>query len=401
MRHIAVAQSEKAETKKALEALLASAQKAGRELTPAESETYNRGMATIKACNVEIQSYSAAIGQDIERPDGRREGRQFDANRAQLQARRREILSNLGPFFRPGGRTADIRNDAGTDFQVSDGEVFIPSEVVSAIVEVAAVFDVFEQLEGHDFPRSSINPITVPVLAEPTVVGTVSELSDPGSVIPTLTPVTLGGTKELAYSTMSWETIASLMAQLNNPMLQNEQLSQAVIRGIQLGILKQQNSKFITKLYSDLSGNSHASYFNTYGSNTLIDIIGDLQSTLALQFRPAAKFLLGQPGQKVLQQAVDTLGRRLFPEMPDMLSGKPVVISADISDTSIFYGDFSLGAYRSKSPLILRTLIEAKATEGATAYLGVQWSDFGTFAKDAPSTVQQPILMTGLQNGGS
>lgn len=374
-----------------------------RALTAAETRQYDEHVATIHDCDRQIaqlnemsqlarDNFMAGNNGHSERPTGRRKGKDWDAGRAEVE----QLFKDLEPGLLPGGRMRDVRNTA--DFVVADNMAIVPRRVAPYLSGIETL-DIFGLLGCREYNLDSIAPLTVPLLVAATTAATVAEMDTINSEIPTLNDVTFTPVKKATATAVSLESIRSLGATAGDP---NGQLTEIVLTGGAQGILELENSDGYAKLSAALGGNSNASFFNTYGTD-YISLIAEMQSLLPIQFRGNSRWLMGVSAQRVLQAAKDSYGRRLFPEFPAELSGRPVVIApADvISGTEIYLGDWSVGALRAATPYTVRVLVEALALSGAVGYVFHQFWDMRFFAEQTPSVAKQPILKTDLENAGS
>jgi len=399
--HIAVVQDRKAQNYKAAKALLNSAEQAGRVLTASEKSTYDGLIQAMRDDEETIKQYAALANLD-DAPrtkqtenSGMRRAARRRVEREVEEAQAQQFLSNMDAFCAWGVPGIDIRALSGSPLTESGYTVLVGTEILPYVSGVE-YYDVAGQLGVRTYPTEDIRSQVIPILDAATAVSVVSELTDPGSAPPGLSDVVLTPAKYMAYTSLSFEAIRSLLA---TPGVDNGELSTVVTRALALGTLKQQNVDFLATLHDDVAGNSHAVSINDDAD--LLKTVARVQSSLALQFRENAVWLMGKTGQQTLQGAEDDYGRRLFPEMPDNLSGKRVVIAADLTGNEIYYGDFTTGSFRSLSALVVRLLTETLALNGANAWLAYQFGAFGNFAKNTTSTADQPVLLTSLTNGAS
>jgi len=68
----------------------------------------------------------------------------------------------------------------------------------------------------------------------------------------------------------------------------------------------------------------------------------------------------------------------------------------------VFYGDFSVGCFRSRTPLYIQTFLELYAQEGFVGVQSYQWVDWKFYAGDtnAPA-VYSPVVFTNLDGSGA
>jgi hypothetical protein len=80
--------------------------------------------------------------------------------------------------------------------------------------------------------------------------------------------------------------------------------------------------------------------------------------------------------------------------------GKPYVVHPDA--TRVFYGDYSVSCFRSRTPLYIQTFLELYAQEGLIGVQSYQWADWKFYAGDtnAPA-VYSPIVYTNLEGSGA
>jgi HK97 family phage major capsid protein len=175
----------------------------------------------------------------------------------------------------------------------------------------------------------------------------------------------------------------------------------SVLKALALGQIQTQNSAFMTAFLAAMQANS----------NALIDSAGDspadayscltrLKYGLPFfwQNSPNLKFLLSPSDLQKVKNTRSTQNEPLFNDAEDTILGKPYVVHPDA--TRIFYGDFSVGCYRSRTPLYIQTFLELYAQEGLIGVSSYQFADWKFFASNT-SVANQPVVFSNLDASGA
>ena len=274
---------------------------------------------------------------------------------------------------------------------ISGAAAAVPTDVVPTIVQGINDFDIPGRLGVTDYPRESTNPLVVTMMTAAPAAATFVEGAAPtASTPPTYQTVTLAGTR---YSNLTKYSLESRM-NLGVPIVSS------VLKALALGQIQSQNSAFMTAFLAAMQVNT----------NPLIDSAGDspadaysflsrLKYGLPFfwQNSPNLKFLLNPSDLQKIKNTRSTQNQPLFDEENDLLFGKPYVVHPDA--TRVFYGDFSIGCYRSRTPLYIQTYLELFAEQGLIGVSSYQWTDFKFFA--GTSATNQPVVYGNLDASGA
>ena len=292
-------------------------------------------------------------------------------------------------------RTGVMATDTPLQIQespVSGAAAAVPTDVVSSIVQGINDFDLPGRLGVQDFPRDSSNPLVITMQTAAPAAAKYSEGNAPSeSTPPSYQTVTLTGAR---YQNLTKYSIESRM-NLGVPIVAS------VLRALALGQIQAQNTDFMAAFKAAMQANSHA----------LIDSVGDspadaysfltrLKYGLPFfwQNSPNNRFLLSPSDLQKVKNSRDSYGRPLFDDETDLILGKPYVVHPD-SDR-VYYGDFSIACYRSRTPLYIQTLLELYAQDGFIGVSSYQFADWKFFASGT-SVTNQPVMFGNLDASGS
>jgi len=305
--------------------------------------------------------------------------------------RKAAFVKALDGFLRTGVMATD------TPLQIQQSPVSgvaaaVPTDVVPTIVQGIADFDLPGRLGVTDYPRESSNPLVITMQTAAPAATTYNEADAPSdSTPPTYKTVTLTGER---YQNLTKYSIESRM-NLGVPIVAS------VLKALALGQIQSQNAAFVAALKAAMQGNSYA-LVNRSG-----DSPADLYSLMTRlkygqpffwQNSPNNRWLLCPSDLQAVKNARDGYSRPLFNDADDTILGKPYVVHPDAD--RIFYGDFSVGCYRSRTPLYIQTLLELYAEKGLIGVTSYQFADWKFFASNTDVT-NQPVVYTNPNASGS
>jgi HK97 family phage major capsid protein len=115
------------------------------------------------------------------------------------------------------------------------------------------------------------------------------------------------------------------------------------------------------------------------------------------QNSPNNRFLISPTDLQQVKNSRDSYGRPLFDEAAETILNKPYVVHPDAD--RVYYGDFSVGCYRSRTPLYIQTLLELYAQAGLIGVTSYQFADWKFFA--SAGTANQPVVYSNANASGS
>jgi HK97 family phage major capsid protein len=301
----------------------------------------------------------------------------------------------LDGFLRSGVMATDVPLQIQQS-PVSGAAAAVPTDVVPEIVLGINDFDIPTKLGVRDFPRETTNPLVVTmVVAAPASAAYVEGAAPSDSTPPTYQTVTLQGSK---YQNLTKYSIESRM-NLAIPIVSN------VLWALALGQVQTQNAAFMAAFLAAMQANASNCYIES-GSDSSDSPADNYSAMLDLKYglpyfwqnSPNLKFLLSPYLLKLVKNTRSTQNVPLFDEKTDTILGKPYVVHPDA--TRVFYGDFSVGCYRSRTPLYIQTLLELYANEGLIGVTGYQFADWKFFASGTAATYQ-PVVYTNLLGSGA
>jgi predicted phage gp36 major capsid-like protein len=116
------------------------------------------------------------------------------------------------------------------------------------------------------------------------------------------------------------------------------------------------------------------------------------------QNSPNNRFLLSPADLTKIKNTRNTYNEPLFNDADDTILGKPYVVHPDAD--RVYYGDFSVGCYRSRTPLYIQTLLELYAQAGLIGVTSYQFADWKFFAAGT-SVTNQPVVFSNLNAAGA
>jgi len=292
-------------------------------------------------------------------------------------------------------RTGTMATDTPLQIQqspLSGAAAAVPTDIVPTIVQGINDFDIPSKLGVTDYPRDTTNPLVITIQsAAPAAVVYAEGAAPSSSTPPTYETVTLAGSR---YANLTKYSIESRM-NLGIPIVAS------VLKALALGQIQSQNAAFMTAFLAAMQANT----------NALIDSGGDspadayscltrLKYGLPFfwQNSPNLKFLLSPSDLQKVKNARTTQNQPLFNDEQDLILGKPYVVHPDA--TRIFYGDFSVGCYRSRTPLYIQTFLELYAQQGLIGVSSYQFADWKFFASST-SVTNQPVVFSNLDASGA
>jgi|ERR1700733_238886 len=296
-------------------------------------------------------------------------------------------------------RTGVMATDTPLQIQqspVSGAAASVPTDVVPTIVQGINDFDIPGRLGVTDYPRDTTNPLVVTmVVAAPASAVYVEGAAPTQSTPPTYQTVTLAGSR---YQNLTKYSIESRM-NLGIPIVAS------VLKALALGQIQAQNAAFMSAFLSAMQTNSTNCYIQSgsYSSDSPADYYSammDLKYGLPYfwQNSPNLRFLLSPADLKKVKNVRSTQNVPLFDEATDTILGKPYVVHPDA--TRVFYGDFSIGCYRSRTPLYIQTLLELFAEQELIGVSSYQFADWKFFASGSAATYQ-PVVYTNLDGSAA
>ncbi len=298
------------------------------------------------------------------------------------------VLAALDDFLRTGKQATD------TPLQIQQSPVngaaaAVRTDVVDQVIIGTPIVDVPGELGVTEYPRESTNPLVVSILGG----APASTQQNEGAAMVDSTPGTyLTRTLQgLRYNNLTKVSLESIM-NVAFPLVSS------VIQALTIGQIQSQNTVFWTKLKTALRANPHC-YVDSLGNDAYSSLVRLKTGLTALwQNLPENRFLLSSSTLLSLLDLRDTLHRPLLDVTNNTLVGKPYIVSDDIDAGYVCYGNFILGAYRSRSPLYVQVLRElfAPSFVGYSAY---QFTDFAFYAELLTLT-KQPVVFTTLSVNG-
>jgi HK97 family phage major capsid protein len=298
----------------------------------------------------------------------------------------------LDGFLRTGKMATDTPLQI-LESPVSGAAAAVPTDVVPSIVQGINDFDIPSKLGVTDYPRDSSVPLVVTMVVAAPASTSYNEGAAPSdSTPPTYQTVTLGGSR---YANLTKYSLESRM-NLGIPIVAS------VLKALALGQIQTQNSAFMAAFLAAMQANSANAFIQSAS-----DSPADAYSAMAglkyglpyfWQNSPNLKFLLCPTDLEKIKNTRSTQNVPLFNDADDTILGKPYVVHPDA--TRVFYGDFSVGCFRSRTPLFIQTFLELYAQEGLIGVQSYQWADWKFFASGANATYQ-PVVYTNLNGSGA
>jgi HK97 family phage major capsid protein len=301
------------------------------------------------------------------------------------------FAASLDNFLRTGVMATD------TPLQIqqsplSGAAAAVPTDIVPTIVQGINDFDIPSRLGVTDYPRDTTAPLVITIQsAAPAAVVYAEGAGPSSSTPPTYETLTLTGSR---YSNLTKYSIESRM-NLGVPIVAS------VLKALALGQIQSQNAAFMTAFLAAMQANSNA-LINSSG-----DSPADTYSCLTRlkyglpffwQNSPNLKFLLSPSDLQVIKNTRSTQNQPLFNDAEDTILGKPYVVHPDA--TRVYYGDFSVGCYRSRTPLYIQTYLELFAEQGLVGVSSYQFCDFKFFSSNT-SVTNQPVVYSNLDASGA
>ena len=291
-------------------------------------------------------------------------------------------------------RTGVLATDTPLQIQqspISGVAAAVPTDVVPTIVQGINDFDIPGRLGVTDYPRDSSNPLVVTMQTTAPAAATEAEGAAPTqSTPPTYQTVTLTGAR---YQNLTKYSIESRM-NLGVPIVAS------VLKALALGQIQSQNAAFMAAFKAAMQANASA----------LVDSSGDSPADaysfmtrlkygqpFFWQNSPNNRFLLSPSDLQKVKNARNTYNEPLFNDADQTILSKPYVVHPDAD--RVYYGDFSVACYRSRTPLYIQTLLELYAQSGLIGVTSYQFADWKFFASGAATN--QPVVFGNLDASGA
>jgi HK97 family phage major capsid protein len=297
-------------------------------------------------------------------------------------------------------RTGVMATDTPLQIQqspVSGAAAAVPTDVVPTIVAGINDFDIPTRLGVTDFNRDSSVPLVVTIqTSAPASAVFVEGAAPSNSTPPTYKTVTLAGSR---YANLTKYSLESRM-NLGIPIVAS------VLKALALGQIQAQNAAFMSAFLTAMQAASSATYIQS-GSSSSESPSDNYSAVTALKYglpyfwqnSPNLKFLLNPTDLEKIKNTRSTQNVPLFNDADDTILSKPYVVHPDAS--RVFYGDFSVGCYRSRTPLFIQTFLELYAQEGLIGVSSYQWADWQFYCGDSSVTDYPPVVYTNLEGSGA
>jgi HK97 family phage major capsid protein len=297
-------------------------------------------------------------------------------------------------------RTGVMATDTPLQIQqspVSGVAAAVPTDVVPTIVAGINDFDIPSRLGVTDYPRETTNPLVITIMSSaPASASFVEGAAPSNSTPPTYKTVTMGGTR---YGNLTKYSIESRM-NLGVPIVAS------VLKALALGQIQTQNAAFMSAFLTAVQANSAATFIQS-GSSSSESPTDNYSAVMGLKYglpyfwqnSPNLKWLLSPTDLQKIKNTRSTQNQPLFNDVDDTILGKPYVCHPDA--TRVFYGDFSVGCYRSRTPLYIQTFLELYAQEGLIGVSSYQFADWKFYTGDSSVTDYSPIVYTNLEGSGA
>ena len=291
-------------------------------------------------------------------------------------------------------RTGTMATDTPLQIQqapLSGVAAAVPTDVVPSIVQGINDFDIPGRLGVTDYPRDTTNPLVVTMMTAAPASTKYNEGSGAtDSTPPTYKTVTLTGER---YENLTKYSIESRM-NLGVPIVAS------VLKALALGQLQSQNADFMAAFKAAMQANTDALV------DSASDLPADAYSFLTRlkygqayfwQNSPNNCFLISPSDLQKCKNARDEYGRPLLDESAETLLNKPYVVHPDAD--RVYYGDFSVTCYRSRTPLYIQTLLELYSRAG---FIGVSSYQFADWDFMAPAgATNQAVVFGNLDAAGA
>lgn len=288
--------------------------------------------------------------------------------------------------FQDGRQATDVPLQIQTSPVDAASAAAVPTDF--SFVDATGTFDLAAALGVTEYNRTGSNPLQVTIMGAATAASTYNEGSAPTeSAIPTFKDVTLGGARYQNLTKISIESINNVSFNVVN----------AATRALVTGQLESQNTAFAAALKAAAQANSHALVDST--TNDPYYTLSRLIAKVPAIFQgPNNKFLLSSSDLHACLNARDLQERPLLDFSAGTLLGKPFVVSEDVD--RVYYGNWSFGGYRSRTPLFVSVLRELYAEQGRVGYSSYQFADWAFYA-ELTTLTKQPVLFSHLEAAGS
>jgi HK97 family phage major capsid protein len=364
-----------------------------REMSTEENQMFNDLKAEGERLGSLESRYAVLEGFDkgVTQPINRQPITLTGADRTQA------IVKALDGLLRTGKMATDTPLQI-LESPISGAAAAVPTDVVPTIVQGINDFDIPGRLGVTDYPRDSSVPLVVTVQSSaPASTLFVEGAAPSSSTPPTYKTLTLHGSR---YANLTKYSLESRM-NLGIPIVAS------VLKALALGQIQAQNSAFMSAFLAAVQANSAATFIQS-GSSSSENPDDYYSAVSALKYglpyfwqnSPNLKWLLSPTDLEKIKNVRSTQNVPLFNDVDDTILGKPYVVHPDA--TRVFYGDYSVGCFRSRTPLYIQTFLELYAQEGLVGVQSYQWVDWQFYAGDTNApTVYSPIVYTNLEGSGA
>jgi HK97 family phage major capsid protein len=327
-----------------------------------------------------LESFDKGVTQPITR-------QHFAPNDADRKA---AIVKALDGFLRTGVMATDTPLQIQQS-PISGASAAVPVDVVPTIVQGINDFDIPGLLGVTEFSRETTNPLVVTMqITAPASAVFIEGVAPSSSTPPTYQTVTLAGSR---YGNLTKYSIESRM-NLGIPIVAS------VLKALALGQLQTQNAAFMAAFKAAMQANSSALIDSTSDSPAdAYSLMTRLKygQPFFFQNSPNNKFLLSPSDLQKIKNTRSTQNQPLFDDAENTILGKPYVVHPDAD--RVYYGDFSVGCYRSRTPLYIQTFLELYAQAGLIGVSSYQFADWKFFSSGAAT--QQPVVFSNLNAAGA
>jgi HK97 family phage major capsid protein len=310
--------------------------------------------------------------------------------------RKAAFAKSLDSFMRTGKMATDTPLQI-QESPVSGAAAAVPTDVVPTIIAGINDFDIPTRLGVTDYNRDSSVPLVVTIqTSAPASAVFVEGAAPSSSTPPTYKTVTLGGSR---YANLTKYSLESRM-NLGIPIVSS------VLKALALGQIQAQNAAFMSAFLTAMQAASSVTYIQS-GSDSSESPADNYSAMTALKYglpyffqnSPNLKFLLSPTDLEKVKNTRSTQNVPLFNDAEDTILGKPYVVHPDAS--RVFYGDFSVGCFRSRTPLYIQTFLELYAQEGLIGVSSYQWADWQFYCGDSSVTQYPPVVYTNLDGSAA
>jgi HK97 family phage major capsid protein len=291
-------------------------------------------------------------------------------------------------------RTGVMATDTPLQIQqspISGASAAVPVDVVPTIVQGIDDFDIPGLLGVTDYSRETTNPLVVTIqTAAPASAVFLEGVAPSSSTPPTYQTVTLAGSR---YGNLTKYSIESRM-NLGIPIVAS------VLKALALGQLQTQNAAFMAAFKAAMQANANALIDSTSDSPAdAYSLMTRLKygQPFFWQNSPNNRFLVSPADLTKIKNTRSTQNQPLFDDAENTILGKPYVVHPDAD--RVYYGDFSVGCFRSRTPLYIQTFLELYAQAGLIGVSSYQFADWKFFSSG--TATNQPVVFSNLNAAGA